>query len=531
MDKVGLSAVPMVKAIKEVCNLTTSIGNSIFNVGERLDIADNIRFVSHISKAMQTGIVQARETYRNDKSEVNAQIYMQLLSYMLNVRAVGESQVASFGISYEVVPGSIDSEELFLAVKDMSGAVNANSWVLWRDFVEDRISNLRVQLLKNPVTSDMSGTSAPIVTFDYLKGQTMQSFSSEYEYSIDGGATWTTCSGGPISVALQYYTIELQVRKVDIEDSMEKQTTSIMIYGVPSLKSSSIQAIETESGYRIEGLDPDQDYEFVFANDARVHPYGQALENKIPAGSMTYEIETEEEFSYLYVRSLASSGHYASYAYAAPVHPMVTLNITVEGSGTASGAGTYEYGKEISLSAWPSASHKFSGWYEDHELISKDASMTFKITSDRNLVARFITDDTNWHLDKINYQLEGVVEKTTAKAIIDHYQDLGHEVEVIDVSGDPLEQIEHVGTGCQLILDGTPYTIVVLGDVNGDAVIDLFDTYDMLNHINNLDKLVGPYLQAALIRAIENADIDLFDYFAEVDYINKGSFDEQEAEE
>ena len=531
MDKVGLSAVPMVKAIKEVCNLTTSIGNSIFNVGERLDIADNIRFVSHISKAMQTGIVQARETYRNDKSEVNAQIYMQLLSYMLNVRAVGESQVASFGISYEVVPGSIDSEELFLAVKDMSGAVNANSWVLWRDFVEDRISNLRVQLLKNPVTSDMSGTSAPIVTFDYLKGQTMQSFSSEYEYSIDGGATWTTCSGGPISVALQYYTIELQVRKVDIEDSMEKQTTSIMIYGVPSLKSSSIQAIETESGYRIEGLDPDQDYEFVFANDARVYPYGQALENKIPAGSMTYEIETEEEFSYLYVRSLASSGHYASYAYAAPVHPMVTLNITVEGSGTASGAGTYEYGKEISLSAWPSASHKFSGWYEDHELISKDASMTFKITSDRNLVARFITDDTNWHLDKINYQLEGVVEKTTAKAIIDHYQDLGHEVEVIDVSGDPLEQIEHVGTGCQLILDGTPYTIVVLGDVNGDAVIDLFDTYDMLNHINNLDKLVGPYLQAALIRAIENADIDLFDYFAEVDYINKGSFDEQEAEE
>ena len=531
MDKVGLSAVPMVKAIKEACNLTTSIGNSIFNVGERLDIADNIRFVSHISKAMQTGIVQARETYRNDKSEVNAQIYMQLLSYMLNVRAVGESQVASFGISYEVVPGSIDSEELFLAVKDMSGAVNANSWVLWRDFVEDRISNLRVQLLKNPVTSDMSGTSAPIVTFDYLKGQTMQSFSSEYEYSIDGGATWTTCSGGPISVALQYYTIELQVRKSDIEDSMEKQTTSIMIYGVPSLKSSSIQAIETESGYRIEGLDPDQDYEFVFANDARVYPYGQALENKIPAGSMTYEIETEEEFSYLYVRSLASSGHYASYAYAAPVHPMVTLNITVEGSGTASGAGTYEYGKEISLSAWPSASHKFSGWYEDHELISKDASMTFKITSDRNLVARFITDDTNWHLDKINYQLEGVVEKTTAKAIIDHYQDLGHEVEVIDVSGDPLEQIEHVGTGCQLILDGTPYTIVVLGDVNGDAVIDLFDTYDMLNHINNLDKLVGPYLQAALIRAIENADIDLFDYFAEVDYINKGSFDEQEAEE
>lgn len=531
MDKVGLSAVPMVKAIKEVCNLTTSIGNSIFNVGERLDIADNIRFVSHISKAMQTGIVQARETYRNDKSEVNAQIYMQLLSYMLNVRAVGESQVASFGISYEVVPGSIDSEELFLAVKDMSGAVNANSWVLWRDFVEDRISNLRVQLLKNPVTSDMSGTSAPIVTFDYLKGQTMQSFSSEYEYSIDGGVTWTTCSGGPISVALQYYTIELQVRKVDIEDSMEKQTTSIMIYGVPSMKSSSIQAIETESGYRIEGLDPDQDYEFVFANDARVYPYGQALENKIPAGSMTYKIETEEEFSYLYVRSLASSGHYASYAYAAPVHPMVTLNITVEGSGTASGAGTYEYGKEISLSAWPSASHKFSGWYEDHELISKDASMTFKITSDRNLVARFITDDTNWYLDKINYQLEGVVEKTTAKAIIDHYQDLGHEVEVIDVSGDPLEQIEHVGTGCQLILDGTPYTIVVLGDVNGDAVIDLFDTYDMLNHINNLDKLVGPYLQAALIRAIENADIDLFDYFAEVDYINKGSFDEQEAEE
>ena len=44
---------------------------------------------------------------------------MQLISYLLDARALGESQVAAFGMTYEVLPSVFDSKDLFLAVKEM----------------------------------------------------------------------------------------------------------------------------------------------------------------------------------------------------------------------------------------------------------------------------------------------------------------------------------------------------------------------------------------------------------------------------
>ena len=81
-----------------------------------------------------------------------------------------------------------------------------------------------------------------------------------------------------------------------------------------------------------------------------------------------------------------------------------------------------------------------------------------------------------------------------------------------------------IGTGYQLNVGEESYTIVVLGDVNGDAAIDIFDLYIMLDYINSATTLTGVYLDAGCV--CQNEDIDIFDFYSELEYINSGSFSE-----
>lgn len=179
IKKLDLTPSLFVQSVKTGLKLTAYIGNNVFNVSERHDIANNIRYVSYVTTALRYRIYDAEGTYSEKKTEEAAKIYMQLISYLLDARALGESQVAAFGMTYEVLPSVFDSKDLFLAVKEMSGAENVCSWVEWRDVVEDRISRLRVQLLKNPVTQQVGDICAPVVTFDYAAGQTADGYRVE----------------------------------------------------------------------------------------------------------------------------------------------------------------------------------------------------------------------------------------------------------------------------------------------------------------------------------------------------------------
>ena len=298
IKKLDLSPNAYVQVIKSALKLTIYIGNNVFNVDDRHDIADNIRFISCMTDSLRNCILDAQTKYKQSKTDAEAKRYMQLIGYLLNIRAIGESQVAQFGISYEILPGTFDSEDLFRAVREMSGATNAKSWNEWRDFVEDKISLLRVQLLKNPLTADASGLTAPVVTFNYVTGQTAQTFSSDYEYSLDGGNTWITCNGTAISVLPQAYSVKLMVRRVDYSGSNEKKIGVAMIYAAPSLSGSGIRVLETKEGYRVENLDNSRKYEVTFAQSAQSNSYGDALNIPIPEGSYSYEYTTSNQYAY-----------------------------------------------------------------------------------------------------------------------------------------------------------------------------------------------------------------------------------------
>ena len=317
----GLVGSGWVTALKVGLKLVTFIGDNVFNVSERHDIADNIRYISILTLAMQTAIHQAETTYREDPSSVTSQKFMQLLYYLINIRQIGESQVAELGVSYEVLPVKFpegyhnpwNSEDLFKQVCSVSHVSGVDSWYEWRDVVEDELSLLRVDLFRNPVTTEVTGLKAPVVTFDYARGETVQTFSDEYQYSVDGGTTWHPCDGNAIKINPGSAVTTLMVQRVDRTNTDQTGTGYCTVYGIPSLMSSGIVAVENAFGYLIDHLDNRKQYEITFSKTPLEYEYGDSLSMRIPAGSYSFLYHTDEDYDYVYICALSDANSYASY--------------------------------------------------------------------------------------------------------------------------------------------------------------------------------------------------------------------------
>lgn len=67
----------------------------------------------------------------------------------------------------------------------------------------------------------------------------------------------------------------------------------------------------------------------------------------------------------------------------------ITATANPENAGTISGAGTYEQGSTCTLTATPNEDYAFVNWTEDGEEVSAEASYSFTITGNRDLVANF----------------------------------------------------------------------------------------------------------------------------------------------
>ena len=74
-----------------------------------------------------------------------------------------------------------------------------------------------------------------------------------------------------------------------------------------------------------------------------------------------------------------------------------TYNVTVSANpnngGTASGGGTFTHGQNCTVNATANTGYTFTNWTENGSVVSTQASYTFSVTGDRNLVANF-TENT-----------------------------------------------------------------------------------------------------------------------------------------
>ncbi len=74
-------------------------------------------------------------------------------------------------------------------------------------------------------------------------------------------------------------------------------------------------------------------------------------------------------------------------------NPTVTYDITLSANpadgGSVNGAGTYEEGTSVTVTATPAEGYSFVNWTEDGTAVSADAAYTFTISGNRTLVANF----------------------------------------------------------------------------------------------------------------------------------------------
>ena len=77
--------------------------------------------------------------------------------------------------------------------------------------------------------------------------------------------------------------------------------------------------------------------------------------------------------------------------------PTYTINASVypEGAGTVTGAGVYEEGETATLTATAMGLYTFDNWTENGTVVSTDATYSFVVTEDRNLVANFAAPSMN----------------------------------------------------------------------------------------------------------------------------------------
>lgn len=78
-----------------------------------------------------------------------------------------------------------------------------------------------------------------------------------------------------------------------------------------------------------------------------------------------------------------------------PAEPLPTfvVSVSAEGQGAVDGGGAFEQGATVTVTATPAEGHHFVAWLVDGEQVSTEASHTFVVEADVELVARFEQDE------------------------------------------------------------------------------------------------------------------------------------------
>ena len=139
-----------------------------------------------------------------------------------------------------------------------------------------------------------------------------------------------------------------------------------------------------------------------------------------------------------------------------PVEYTVTATVNPAETGTVEGAGKYEEGTEITLTATPAEGYEFVNWTKDEEVVSTENSYTFVVTADIALVANFEL------IPPIKYNVSVTAENGTVTGAGEYEEDA-----TATLTATPAEGYEFVNwtVGEEVVSTENPYTFTVTADI------------------------------------------------------------------
>jgi hypothetical protein len=99
------------------------------------------------------------------------------------------------------------------------------------------------------------------------------------------------------------------------------------------------------------------------------------------------QVSTNSNYSFTVMESASFVAHFQLNNY------VISISSNPSNGGTVSGGGAYHYGDNCTVTATTNYGFNFINWTEDGNTVSNQPSYTFTITSDRNLVANFTTQN------------------------------------------------------------------------------------------------------------------------------------------
>ena len=95
------------------------------------------------------------------------------------------------------------------------------------------------------------------------------------------------------------------------------------------------------------------------------------------------EVSTDSNISFTVTDAADYVAHFALFTY------NIEVATNIEEGGSVSGAGTYDYGETVTVTATPNEAYHFVNWMENDSVVSTDAEYSFTVEEDRSLTANF----------------------------------------------------------------------------------------------------------------------------------------------
>lgn len=214
----------------------------------------------------------------------------------------------------------------------------------------------------------------------------------------------------PQSINRSDYTLRITPR--DETDSLPTDNETSFGIGYADLAVKNVQEIETDTGRQLQITVTNQGYETIESAQLKIYSdsiQGALLTNinitELDAGEeviLTYDIaETslstdplEPNLYYLLLATGSDEANYSNNSRDVFVHADCAISIIAGNGGAVQGAGNYNYGSMVTISAIPNEGFIFEGWYENNKRLDNlSDEYTFTAFTNRSIEARFIPND------------------------------------------------------------------------------------------------------------------------------------------